>query len=232
MPGSASAQIALVSGQTVSGNSGFGSSPFTITLPNNPATGNLVVVSIAANSSVTGISIADANSNNYTAAAVLFAGSSRKLGIWYLIAPANANKAITVTITTPTGFTEAWAAEFSGAATSAPFESSATVSFAGPGTTVNLPSITTTNNGDLLIGLAVGYSTLTAAVAPWTAIATASGDNAWTEYYVKPTAGAQAIGFTQSASNNWDAMSAAFKSASGGGGGVVAARINLLGVGK
>jgi hypothetical protein len=230
LPARALAVVALVAGQTATAASGFGTSPFTITLPNNPTTNNLVVVAIEANSSVTGIAVADTNGNAYTATtASLFTASGRKLGIYYLVAPANAIKTITVTITTPTAFTTGWAAEFSGTATAAPFERDATASFGGAGTTINTPSITTTNNGDLLVAIAAGYVALTGVTAPWTAISTQAGDNGWSEYYVQSSAGAQAVGFTMGSSSNWDAMSAAFKAAPPA---TTTARASLVGVGK
>lgn len=205
---------ALVAGQTVSALSGFSTSPTTVTLPNNPTQNNLVVVFVSIGG--TGVTVIDGNSNSYTAtASTPFAGSSKNLGIWYLVAPANASKSITVSVSSPSNFTEVFAGEFSGGATASVFESDATVAFGSPfSTNISTPSITTTNNGDLIIGCAGGFDTITSINSPWTAmgaiVATAAAS-----FFVQSTAGAQAVNFTQNSSTSWDGISAAFKAGSG-----------------
>jgi hypothetical protein len=224
------AGVALVAGQTASVSGSYGGNNTVITLPNNPTTGNLVVLCVTSPGSGT-LTAADANSNSYTATtSTPFAGSSVQLGMFYLHnAPSNASKNVTITNGTITaGFQEAWIAEFSGAATTSAFERDGTASFGGPSATINTPSLTTTNNGDVLVSCASGYAAISSANSPWTAIATAV-NNQWAEYYVQATAGAQAVNYTQASSTNWDAIAAAFKA----GAGAPACRhtLSLMGVG-
>lgn len=229
----ATAVIALVSGQTVEGNAGFGTATLTLTLPNNPTTNNLVVVSIEFPSSPGTISVQDSNNNTYTAAtSTPFAASSGVYGTYYLVAPANATKSITLAGTTATGgFIVAWIAEFSGTATTTPLETVGTANFAGPGTAVNLPSVTTTNNGDLLIGYAKVMGAISSINSPWTLISSISGvGNSAASYFVQTTAGAQAVNYTQTPSSNWDGFITAFKAAAGAP--TSAPNRSLLGVGK
>lgn len=209
--------IALVSGQVISGISGFSVSPLTIALPNNPATGNFVVVGVTDSGSGT-LTVADSASNSYTAtAATPFVASAGRYGLFFLPnAPANANKTISISVGTPNAFITAFAAEFSGVTTASPFEREGSASFGGANTNINTPSITTTNNGDLLFCVAQGYNTISSANSPWIAISTTQG-NTWAEYYIQSTAGAQAVDFTQASSTFWDAMSAAFTASAGAG---------------
>jgi len=207
--------IILVPGQVAATIGGFAGNNTIISLPNNPTAGNLVIVFMTSGGSAGTMTAVDGNSNSYApTTSTPFSGSTARLGMFYLQnAPANANKNITLTDgTAPTGFQDIFAAEFSGAATTGVFESDATQSFGGASATINLPSITSINNGDLLIGGTIGYNTLVSADSPWTGIATAQ-QQSWAEYFVQATAGAQAIAFTQASSTFWDGMAAAFKAA-------------------
>jgi hypothetical protein len=212
----AQATIALVAGQVVEGNAGFGTATLTLTLPNNPTTNDLVVVSIAFPASPGTISVKDSNNNVYTAAtSTPFTASSGVYGTYYLVAPANATKSITLAGTTATGgFIVGWIAEFSGTATTTPLETVGTANFAGPGTAVNLPSVTTTNSGDLLIAFAQTFGAISTINSPWTVISSISaGGNSAASYFIQTTAGAQAINYTQTPSNSWDGFMTVFKAA-------------------
>jgi hypothetical protein len=224
------AGVALVSGQIYS-NYASPSATLVLTLPNNPTTGNFVVVGVIDGASST-ISVADANSNSYTATTGSpFAGSGAGIGIYYLAnAPSNASKTITITVGSASAGVLGWVAEFSGVATSSPQEQTPQTSYyAGPGTAINLPSITTTHNGDLLISI-VNTSAITSANSPWTAMGSIIFGNL-TEYDIQATAGAQATNFTSSASNHWDGMIASFV-ASGGSTPAVVHSLLTQGVGN
>jgi|SRR5580765_2032251 len=220
--------IALVSGQVASAiNSGGSATTLNVVLPNNPTSGNFVVVCFAYLSGTlpTGFTVADSNSNSYTATTkspfTTTQAGSGKIGIYYLLStPANATKTITVTRlgsgSAGTNSFNIWAAEFSGVKTSAALENDASVNNSGSSTTINTPSITSTNDGDLYIGVCLAGQTISAAGSPFALISTVQNGNA-AEYYVQPTHGARAAAYTQSPTGVWDGLLAAFIAATGGG---------------
>lgn len=205
--------IALVSGQVASVALGSANSG-NVVLPNNPTTGNFVVVGVVLGSETASATVQDSAGNSYTATSSSPASANGlRAYIFYLVnAPANANKTITVTIGSGPTSTDVWAVEFSGLVTSSPVDVQGTKTSATTGTNINLPSITPTADGELLIGVGAALGTISVATSPWTMIdAARNGDGA--EYYIQPTAGARAIGFTQSPSSGWTAIAAAFKAA-------------------
>jgi hypothetical protein len=95
-------------------------------------------------------------------------------------------------------------------------ENDATNNTTTSSTTLNLPTITTTNNGDLLVSVTAEGGGITAANSPWTGWpggVPASGNYA--AYYIQPSSGAQAVNYTMT-SGNWNCIEAAFKAAAGG----------------
>lgn len=212
--------IALVSGQVAVAEV-VGALALTVTLPNNPTVGNLVVVVFNFSSNTNTISsIKDSagTPNNYTLTSktpyqntATFGGAGNTTGIAYLQnVPAGATKSITITTTPSNTALDIWAAEFSGAATTSVFENDATNNSSVAGTTINLPTYTTLNNGDLLIGGCFVSGAVSSAGAPWTEISTlpASGNGA--EFTIKAVAGAQAVNWAAT-SSTWAAIEAAFK---------------------
>jgi hypothetical protein len=226
--GSAQAAIALVAGQTAAGS--CAAATCSCVLPNNPTTGNLVVALVDVGLHNT-ISVADANSNAYAATSTSPAqgGTGGQLfttGIYYLkSAPANALKTITATAANPT---EIWCLEVSGADTVAPAETDNAHTNTATATALTDPTITTTNNGDLIVGITIVGNVVTSANAPFTDLGiSASGNDA--EYMIQSAAGAQTINFTQSGpATIWVASEAAFKVPSAGG----APSRTLTGVGQ
>jgi hypothetical protein len=209
--------IALVTGQVAS-NSAAGTGSLNVVLPNNPATGNFVVVCISLSANVT-VTVKDGFPNTYAlATGSPFLPSDATLAAIYILPNiTNGNKTITVTLT-PNAAISVHAAEFSGVMTSSPQETHNEVDAIGSSSTaITTPSTTTTIDGDLLIGFGVGYGStgVTAANSPWTGISTVQVGN-YAEYYIQPTHGAQAIDFTQSPASGWVGMVAAFKAAAGG----------------
>src|SRR5215472_8303840 len=124
----------LVTGQVAGQTNGATGASFSVTLPNNPTQGNLVVAACilyANDANTPSFTCTDGNSNSFTASA----GNPGNLGaqifhgwsaIFYLIAPANANKTVTiawtVSTTAPANAFTSWAAEFNGGVLTSPFE--------------------------------------------------------------------------------------------------------------
>lgn len=203
--------IALVAGQIGSAGSG-GITNVSVTLPNNPATGNFVVAGVTSTDAGP-FTVTDGNSNSYVATTNTPFTSGAKCGIYYLAnAPANANKVITFNGSGVSNFYSLFVAEFSGVKTSSPLERDNTGS--GTGTTVNSPSVTTTNNGDLLIGCCESNNGITSAGSPWTGVSTIPASGDYAEYFIQSSSGAQAVNFAQT-NGTWGAIEAAFLAATG-----------------
>jgi len=206
--------IALVTGQTAYATSTAAS--VTATLPNTPVTGNLVVAMWGVgHGSAPGLTVQDGNGVNFTASASSpFLNTSTvisSIGIYGLVVPATPSKTVTITITGNIFAYDLFIAEFSGAATSSIFEIDGTHLQTTAVTSVVLPSITTTNNGDLLLAFVYTNSDISSANSPWTGWASgvpASGNYA--EYLIQSTAGARAVNFTQT-SGTCSSIEAAIK---------------------
>lgn len=202
--------IALVAGQVASA---VGANPAAV-LPNNPAVGNFVVAAVCTNGTADTItSVKDSNNNTYVATTKTpFTGVDTRVGIYYLAnVPSGATK--TVTVTMSSGVNNAvWVAEFSGVATTTPLETDATGNSSANGTHINSPSVTTTNDGDLLISVVGAGNTISTANSPWTGISTVQNGN-YAEYMTQGTHGVQATDFTQGVSANWNGIIAAFTAA-------------------
>lgn len=224
------ATYALVSGQAAQVNNS-GSLTGTATLTNNPTSGNLVVAIWCVYTAVGSLPITDfvvrdgaGTPNTYTdtpnpilASTVL--SNDTYCGASYLVAGATANKAITLTVTAATVLTiDMWVAEFSGNASSSLVNIDAG-NATGIGTAMVLPTLTTTVNGILMVGIGFPSFNVTSANSPFTGIGSISGVTAaYAEYFVQSTAGAQGINFTQDTSANYIGYAAAFNPAGGGGG--------------
>jgi hypothetical protein len=185
-----------------------------VVLPNNPATGNLVIVTFGTNSGAGTFSCQDSagTPNVYSLTSktpFIDAGDGIAVGIFYLIATATATKTITVTFPAVCSG-DVFAAEFSGGATSSIFENDATNRSVGV-TSVVLPTYTTINDNDLLVAMAAPTTAITSINAPWTAWPTGIGANGGaSEYLIQTTQGAQAVAFSCT-SGNVAAIMAAFK---------------------
>jgi hypothetical protein len=216
------AQISLVAGQVSGPNTSFASvTTNTATLPNNPGAGHLVLVCVAINDAGahTPITIKDGDNNSYTLTTsspyvVNQSGNVYNLVAGYLQnapAPVSNSKAITATWTTAVAGSAIWAVEFQGAATTSAFESDSTSQTATASTTISAPSITTTNNGDVLLNCIGGSGGSLAVGSPWTEINSGYyNGQAGASYFVQSTAGAQAANYTQGSGNS-GGISASFK---------------------
>lgn len=204
--------ITLVAGQIIAAQSG--STTATATLTNNPTLGNLVVVTVQGTNVGATISVQDGagTPNVYTATTKTPFSSSTppsSIGIFYFIATATANKAITVTFSAST-VTDIYVAEFTGNVSSSVLENDATNNTTVAATTVNLPTITTTHNGCLLVSSVFTSATISTANSPWVGWAggvPASGNYA--AYTLQASSGAQALNYTQT-SGTWSAIEASF----------------------
>ncbi len=224
--------IALVSGQTASGQNSGSANSLAVALPNNPTSGSLVIASVFLQSGTQSAwAVADSNSNAYAASTItpwaapaLFQGMT---GTWFLQnAPANATKTITFSYTGTAAVANCIAiflAEFSGAATTSSLENETSNSTNGASTNpIILPAYTSTNDGDLYWSNEVALPTLTSANSPWTAVQSAlttggSGYHVWSSYYIQPTHGAQAVNWSASATNSVSVgILTAFKAAPSG----------------
>ena len=162
----------------------------TAVLPNAPTTGNLVVALVVQGfSTQRTFSVADlaGTPNNYTATSkTTFLANSQNVGIFYFIATATANKSIKAT-SNGSALMDIFVAEFSGNASSSVFENDATGSQTSV-TTVNLPSYTTLNNGDLLVGCVCTAAAVTTANSPWTGwTGGVPGSGNYAEYFIQST---------------------------------------------
>jgi len=226
----ANAAIALVTGQ-ITANSNASSS-VVLTLPNNPTNGNLVVVGVTPGTAT--LTVSDGNSNSYTLTphSVCNQGGSAGISaIAYFQNVSNGSKTITAT-STGSSSVQAWAAEFSGAATSGVLETDicATAANNGGSSVLTTPSITTANNGDLLWGAVSVTNTVDSVRSPWTLVSAIESGNA-SEYYIQPSAGAQTVGYNLSGDQAYASIEAAFK-ASGAAPPPGVSWRTLIGVGK
>lgn len=236
------AAYALVSGQTAQCNT-TASLTCTATLTNNPTSGNLAAAIWCVYTAVGSLPITDfvvkdgaGTPNTYTdtpnpilASTVL--GNDSYCGASYLVAGATANKAVTLTVTAASVLNiDMWVVEFSGN----PASSLVNIDKGdgtGVGTAMVLPSITTTTNGTLILGIGFPTGSITSANSPFTGIASIGPDGVYAEYFVQTTAGAQTINFTQDSGGNYIGYAAAFNPSGGGGGGSPTVR-TLTGAGK
>jgi parallel beta-helix repeat protein len=189
-----------------------------VTLTNNPTTGNLVVVAIKFYDSISGLSVKDSNNNVYTL--VPDNSPSSYVGpVWmaYLLsAPANASKIINATWTNSV-YSVVWGDEFHPATgTSITYDRDAQAQSGGPSTTPNTPTITPSTAGSLLYsGLSNSVSGTNAPAANGTlGVWTGSGGGPNTSHpgnaeYVLAATGATAVNYT-TGSGVWSALVAAF----------------------
>lgn len=191
-------------------------SPITITLTTNPVQGSVVCVGICFGSvSQPTITVKDSNNNNYVQTPNSPSGTVGFVFMFYLIAPVNATKTLTVT-TSSNAATAAWAEEFTVTNGNAIFDVDKIGT--GTGTTFNLPSLTTAGQAELLFATAnPNTSAITAPAAGgtsggWTGAAggidavQTGGDS---EYIVSSAANPQAINFT-AANQSWSGMAMSF----------------------
>lgn len=186
----------------------------TITLTSNPVQGNVVVVGVAldaGSSGFTGITVKDSNNNSYTktpSSPLNLGATNAQAALFYLIAPSNATKTITISWTGATTTGDFWADEFSGGGSNIIFDKDNHTSSVFGTTTINLPALVTTGTNELLYAIAFPGGSISAPAAGatlgiWTGSsfgpsATTGGD---TEYLLSGS-GSVTPQFTDSASGD------------------------------
>src|SRR5206468_1795758 len=189
-------------------------------------TGNLIVVAVTwGDNAAPSIRATDTLGNTYAITINDFDPGNRQ-GLAILYAPnirAGANT-VTVTLGTTGGYRRIMVSEYSGIATTAPFDVAAH-NRAGGTTAANgvtSTAATTTANGDLIFGVAMddsgSFGTITAGTG-FTVRATLNAMDMAIEDAIQATAGSVAATFTFSRADIYLAQMAAFKAAPGGGGG-------------
>ena len=188
--------------------------------------GNLIVVAVSWGDNVApSIRATDTLGNTYAIAINDFDPGNRQ-GLAILYAPnirAGANT-VTVTLGATGGYRRIMVSEYSGIATTAPFDAAARNRAGGTTATngVTSTAATTTANGDLIFGVAMddsgSFGTITAGTG-FTRRTTLNGMDMATEDAIQATAGSVAATFTFSRADTYLAQMAAFKAAPGGGGG-------------
>ena len=132
--------------------------PRSIALGSDPQLGSVVCLGIwNAQSANTITSVVDANGNNYTITdtSPVGAGGAGRIWLAYLIAPANADKTVTVTFGTSGESNALWLDEFAppaGMYASWDYDSSGS----GNSTNINSPTLTVRERGELLYSLGAG----------------------------------------------------------------------------
>jgi hypothetical protein len=134
--------------------------------------------------------------------------------IFYLIAPANAHKSVTVSFTSGATCIEVWLAEFSGAATSNVLEADYPGGSTLSGSTINTPTLTPSNDGDLLWVQAATAENITSAGGSWTGVLSIQNGD-YCEYYIQGSHANVQANFPQN-SAVWNSIGAAFKAAPAG----------------
>src|SRR5206468_663501 len=188
-------------------------------------TGNLIVVAVTwGDNAAPSIRATDTLGNTYAITINDFDPGNRQ-GLAILYAPnirAGANT-VTVTLGTTGGYRRIMVSEYSGIATTAPFDVAAH-NRAGGTTAANgvtSTAATTTANGDLIFGVAMddsgSFGTITAGTG-FTVRATLNAMDMAIEDRIQATAGSVAATFTFSRADIYFAQMAAFKAAAGGGG--------------
>lgn len=192
----------------------------TVTLGSAPIPGNLLVCgAVAANgtsSPPTISSVQDSNLNSFTVTPnspeSFEAITSGSVALYYLIAPANATASIKITIS-QTQFVYLDVEEFS---FPGPIYFDVDVSGSGAGgTTINAPSSTPAQAGELQFFCASPNHTITSVNAPWT-LASAITSGIACGYILSAASGATALNCTVNSAGAWDAMVAAFTASPAG----------------
>ena len=212
----------------VQGNSGasgaVGSRTVSVTLVNPAAAGDFIVCGLSGfeptNTSL--ISIKDQAGNSYAVSpqspTAYLSGAGMGWGAYNLAPPAG-NTTVTGTLAAASVHAGQYILhcdEFSSAGGTVTFDKDAVNSNAGPGTTMNLPSISPSVSGSLLYALGNPRWNVTGCGSPW--VCGGSGIQPSTGYglggtateYITSASGTTAIRFTQNQSGTWSAVVMSF----------------------
>ena len=212
----------------VQGNSGAsgaaGSRTVSVTLVNPVAAGDFIVCGLSGaeptNTSLT--SIKDQAGNSYAVSphspTAYLSGAGMGWGAYNLAPPAG-NTTVTGTLAAASAHATQYILhcdEFSAVGGTATFDKDAVNSNAGPGTAMNLPSISPSVSGSLLYALGNPRWNITGCGSPWVCggngiqPSTGFGLGGTAAEYIKSASGTIPIGFTQNQSGTWSAVVMSF----------------------
>lgn len=204
-----------IQGSSVAGSTGTSQ---VIVLGSVPTPGNLVCLACCPNANVSGLTVQDSNSNNYTVtpnSPSTFQGSAGETWLAYLLnAPANVSDTITVSWT-GSATTPVFAGEFSTTGGTGAFDIDIGAFSNTSNATISTPTITPTGVHELLYAGAAAGGTINAVGGGWTAIEGIVRDGDWAEYILDASS-ATAVNFTQT-SGTWSSMAMAFSFTPSGG---------------
>jgi RHS repeat-associated protein len=174
--GNSGAPASIVPVQSVTQNVGSVSeSSQTVTLTSNVTAGDALVMTVVGNPVSGTLPVVSSITGGGVTWVRGVSGGNSTVGddeVWYGLnsSGGSGTTTITITMTASTPGIGAWIGEFSGVAASSALDTSGTNS--GTGTTLSEPSMTTTSNGDLILGTTNGYNVPgSPPAAPWTDVA-------------------------------------------------------------
>lgn len=182
--------------------------------------GDLLVADVAPTNTTASaftVSVSDNKNGTWTSAAQCFSAYSAQANLFYF--PNSASGSITVTATSSTSTSVFGLAiiEYSGIATTSPLDAGGTCSSLATGTSVTVPSVTTTNASDLVLSVlgVNGTAGTVTATSPYTLRNNAS--EAFADQIVSSAGTYTGTTFSWTYSNDTFGIAAAFKGVSSGG---------------
>lgn len=201
----------------IQGKANFTSSgtSYGLAYSSNVTAGSLLLTCINADAGIS--SVTDTLGNTYAAATNLTDGSTYALAMFYTISASSGANTVTANFTGSVGYAHHILGEWSGVASSSPLDQSTGQVQAAPGTgsnAVTSGNITTTVNGDLLVGCSNSDPYVSGQLTAGTGFTIRQllfGDHPM-EDSVQATAGTTAATFTSSqAASNYTTLVGAFK---------------------
>jgi RHS repeat-associated protein len=199
-------------------------SSITVTLPANVKAGDTLILMVADNplSTIPKVSTVTGGGVTWVRGANGGTNAAGDDEVWYGVnsTGGSGTTTITATMTAGTDTLAAYAAEFSGVATTSPLDTSGTAS--GTGKTAASPTLTTTTAGDLVFETSNLFDTVSGSpTGPWADIngPSSSGNQYFNPmaFQEDPTTGAISTSWSQATSVAWATAAIALKAANPGG---------------
>ena len=193
----------------------FGSN-INLSFPSNNLAGDLLIASVRVSHGAT-VSVSDSKNGTYIQAAkILDAGVPADTYIFYFSNSQAGANSVTLTLSGSTSDV-LQISEYSGVATTNALDQAN--SLGGYAGSPIGPSITTTNSGDLIYGVAILGNASLGAGSGFSFVNNGDGGYDADEYQVQTSAGSLPVQFTNSSPGNgtWDVVAASFKAAGSGG---------------
>lgn len=208
--------MAFTHAQATASNSASSGTTLSVVLANNPALGDLVLVSVlwfsGAGTPPAILTVTDGNANVYTktpnSPSSGQAAASGFTYIFYLVAPSNASKTITIayTLPTPSNFVAALVDDFTVSGATPTLDGDVTGS-GTTGTTVNTPTVPVSGTNELAYCCASPENSISLVNSPWTLGVIGAGD--FTSAYILSRSSSVALNMTQ-ASGHWSSNGVSF----------------------